>query len=78
MEDIDTRVTRLEERVSAVNTNVSAIRTEMGVQTGMLKQLTAAEDRRKGALWAVTRIAGLFGSGGLITWAVAWVSGHVK
>lgn len=76
--DIQERVTRLEERLTGMHSNLTAIKAEMGVQTAMLTQLVAQENRRKGAISALLRVGGLIGSGGLLTTLIAWWTNHVK
>lgn len=64
--ETEERVTRLEEKLVALTADVGEIKSGMTVQTRMLTTLTSAEERRKGALAALTRVGAIFGSGGLV------------
>jgi hypothetical protein len=76
--DTQERVTRVEEKLTALTGDVGEIKAGMAVQTTMLRALMAAEERRKGALAALGRVGALVGSGGGLTALIAWITGHVK
>lgn len=73
METVDVRVARLEEKLTNVATRVIELQVSQGQQTGMLVQLVAAENRRKGALAVVGKIAAYVGTSGALGALVAWI-----
>jgi tetrahydromethanopterin S-methyltransferase subunit B len=77
MEPLDTRVARLEERLGAMQTDVTEIKTDTKAQTTLLNQLVAVDNQRKGAARFAKGLMGI-GSGSGVVALIAWIAEHFR
>lgn len=77
MEPLDTRVARLEERLGALQTDVTEIKADTKSQTSLLNQLVATDNQRKGARKFAKALMAA-GSGSGVVALLAWVAEHFK
>lgn len=68
METTDVRLARLEEQFKTTAVRVIELQVSQERQTGMLVQLVAAENQRKGARAVGRIILGIITSGGFLGW----------
>jgi hypothetical protein len=68
METNDLKVVRLEERVSTLQSDMTAIKATLAGQDDKLDRLLAESQQRKGARGVSKFMLGLVSSGGLVGW----------
>lgn len=77
MEPLDSRVARLEEKLGALQTDVTEIKADTKDQNGKLDQLVAVHNQRKGAAKFAKGLMAA-GSGSGVIALIAWITEHFK